>query len=207
MLWLCEHIYEWLQIIQIIFMPARHIGVNDYSWETIISVSPIYYRPTTKLREGNVFTGVCLLFCSGGCHVTITHDALHLTVQSHPVPEPAPLPPLVIWDMTTPPPPDMGPPTNQSWHLVATEARTVRNRAVRILLECFLVYVCKHFILIWSDMHGAHIYAVIFVTTPNWNMDRDQDLYKTFYYPSTFQTRNICKSTKRCILCLYKSPF
>ena len=24
------------------------------------------YRPLTKLLEGNVFTGVCLSFCSGG---------------------------------------------------------------------------------------------------------------------------------------------
>ena len=45
----------------------------------------IHYRPQTKLREGNVFICVCLSFGSrGNSHVTITHDALDLTVQSPP---------------------------------------------------------------------------------------------------------------------------
>ena len=38
----------------------------------------------TKLLEGNVFSRVCLSFCSrgsGGPHVTIIHDALDLTIQ------------------------------------------------------------------------------------------------------------------------------
>ena len=35
------------------------------------------YRPPTKLRESNVFTGVCL-FMGGACD--ISHDALALTV-------------------------------------------------------------------------------------------------------------------------------
>ena len=26
-----------------------------------------FYRPQTKLREGNAFTPVCQSFCSGGC--------------------------------------------------------------------------------------------------------------------------------------------
>ena len=34
------------------------------------------YRPPTKLREGNVFTGICILMGRGSSHVTITHDAL-----------------------------------------------------------------------------------------------------------------------------------
>ena len=35
-----------------------------------------------KLREDNVFTGVCVTFCSDkGPRVTIDHDALDLTVQ------------------------------------------------------------------------------------------------------------------------------
>ena len=36
-----------------------------------------YYHPPTKLREGNVFSRVCLSFCSqgvGGPHVTTTHN-------------------------------------------------------------------------------------------------------------------------------------
>ena len=38
------------------------------------------YRPQTKLREGNVFAGICLF--TGGSHVTITHDALDLIVPT-----------------------------------------------------------------------------------------------------------------------------
>ena len=38
-----------------------------------------YYRLPTKLREGNVFTGVCLSVGQGDPHVTITDDALDLT--------------------------------------------------------------------------------------------------------------------------------
>ena len=44
---------------------------------------PIHYRPPTKLREGNVFSGVCLLvILSTGKSppVTITHNGLDLTV-------------------------------------------------------------------------------------------------------------------------------
>ena len=75
----------------------------------------------------------------GGLHVTITHDALNLTVQ--------------------PPTSNMGTPLletsgdhhwrivktcsledpHQYWHLVATEACTVGKQAVCILLGCFLV--------------------------------------------------------------------
>ena len=45
-----------------------------------------FYRPQMKLQEGNVFISICLSFCSGGAHVTITHDALG----------PAPIPLLLI---------------------------------------------------------------------------------------------------------------
>ena len=38
------------------------------------------YRPPKKFREGNDFTRVCL-FTGGGPYVTISHDALELTVQ------------------------------------------------------------------------------------------------------------------------------
>ena len=42
-----------------------------------------FCHPSMKLRDGNVFTGVCLSIHGerGGSHVTITHDALDLTVQ------------------------------------------------------------------------------------------------------------------------------
>ena len=34
--------------------------------DSVLIVCSFNYHPQTKLREGNVFTGVCLLFCSGG---------------------------------------------------------------------------------------------------------------------------------------------
>ena len=42
------------------------------------------YRPTKNLREGNIFSRVCLAD-HRGCHVTITHDALDLTTQGPPL--------------------------------------------------------------------------------------------------------------------------
>ena len=65
------------------------------------------YCPPTKLREGNVYSSVCMLVSHSvlrrgeGPHVTITHDALDLTIHipSH---DPSPLP-------QPPPPPDMKP--------------------------------------------------------------------------------------------------
>ena len=49
------------------------------------------YSPPTKFLEGNIFTGVCLSFCSiaGGPHVTINNDALDLTIEN-------PIPPLQL---------------------------------------------------------------------------------------------------------------
>ena len=42
-----------------------------------------YYRPPMKLREGNVFSHVCLSTGGeGGSHVTTTDDALDLTIQA-----------------------------------------------------------------------------------------------------------------------------
>ena len=38
--------------------------------------------PPTKLREGNVYTRVCLFTGGGGPYVIITHDALVLTVHA-----------------------------------------------------------------------------------------------------------------------------
>ena len=66
----------------------------------LLKVQGIYYHPQTKLREGNVFTGVCLSFCweGWGPHVTITHDGLG---HEYPL--------LWIPDMGPPPIPDIGP--------------------------------------------------------------------------------------------------
>ena len=42
----------------------------------------IDYQPPTKLREGNIFTRVCLSVHWGGPHETITYDTLDLTVHA-----------------------------------------------------------------------------------------------------------------------------
>ena len=73
-----------------------------------------FYCPPTKFREGNVFSRVVLSVCvftgEGGSHVTITHDALDLTLQ---IPPNLPCPPYPFPHGTSlyrePPPPDMGP--------------------------------------------------------------------------------------------------
>ena len=85
-----------------------------------------------EVGECNVFTGVCLF----------NHDALDLTVQ-----DPL-LPATDIWWLTLEICSNLfawGPPSRvTSGVVVATEARTVCKRAIRILLECFLVdrYLC-----------------------------------------------------------------
>ena len=57
------------------------------------------YRPPTMLRKGNVFSRMCLVCSWGrGSHVTITHDALELTVQG-PSSSPGPLT-AWTWDLT-----------------------------------------------------------------------------------------------------------
>ena len=50
------------------------------------------YRPPTKLREGNVFTrvlSVILFTGDGGPNVSITYDALDLTIERPPSPNPS----------------------------------------------------------------------------------------------------------------------
>ena len=67
-----------LLVIQFITQ-ACYDTTNDWSYAfvspevhlDVIPLSRLYplsyqYRPPTKLREGNVFTGVCLSFCLGG---------------------------------------------------------------------------------------------------------------------------------------------
>ena len=86
---------------------------------TVQSCSTLYiYRPPMTLREGNIFSRVCLSVISvgKGSHVVITHVALKITIQR-------PLPPAAAL-----PSPVQG-----------KEARTVGKRAIGIQLECFLV--------------------------------------------------------------------
>ena len=89
----------------------------------------------TKVREGNVFTRACHCGRGGGggrlSHVTITHDALDLTIQGI-LALPSPDMDLIeqgspprhrtslphpTWDLTA-----QGPPPPQCWHQVATTA-------------------------------------------------------------------------------------
>ena len=48
----------------------RRCGTELDQWD--------YYRPSTKLMKGNVFSHDCLKFCphEGGSHVTITYDKI-----------------------------------------------------------------------------------------------------------------------------------
>ena len=89
-------------------------------------VDLICYRPSTKLREGNVFSHVCLYVC--------------LSVQ------PWPLAPPCAWQMVVRTADlfkldNLRPPIYffNCWHLVVTKAGMVGKRAVHIILECFLV--------------------------------------------------------------------
>ena len=96
-----------------------------------------------QLWERNVFKDVCQSV-QVVPHVTLTHDALDLTVQ-HPPPLPGPLP----RHLTVDPHPqtlDLGshlPLTycGQQWRPVQTCSRpTVCKRPVRIQLKCFLLF-------------------------------------------------------------------
>ena len=107
------------------------------------------YRQPTKLREGNVFSRVChSVNRGGGPHVSITHDALNLTIRNPQSPHTGTPPhmnmfklvqlgPHSILSSPLPPPPDM-------FKLIHYGARTAGKRAVGILFECFLVFICKN---------------------------------------------------------------
>ena len=56
----------------------------EYILQLIQGILSLYYRPPMKLWKGNDFSHVCQSVSHSvdrGCHVTITHDALDLTVQ------------------------------------------------------------------------------------------------------------------------------
>ena len=93
-------------------------------WCNIWYCKVFFLYKLTLLQPDNGVVGRCQSVCPGGVrHVTITHDALHFTVQA----------PLLTWDhhwrpvqtcpfhLTVQDP--LRPP--KYWHLVATEARTV----------------------------------------------------------------------------------
>ena len=120
--------------------------------------APDYYRSPTMLREGNVFTDVCVSICSQGAGSLCDHYPWYIGHHCKSPPNP-----LDIRPGTPPPPrhqaliPSPLLVTSGGYHwrpvqtcsfdntpdrhlVVATEACTVCKRAVRILLEYFLVY-------------------------------------------------------------------
>ena len=106
-----------------------------------------YYRPQTKLQEDNVFTGVCLSIGGGG-RSNASWDRSHGRAPPPPMdirPENYLLllssgdqhwRPVQTCSHEKPP---------AQWHLVvATEARTVCKRTVRILWNCFWYWNAVH---------------------------------------------------------------
>ena len=88
--------YKTVNNTEVFNITIQKCSTSSISYRVCLFFSAIYH-PSTKLREGNVFSRVCPSFCSqGGPNVTITHDPLHLTVPAHSLP----LPP----DMSPPPP-------------------------------------------------------------------------------------------------------
>ena len=93
-----------------------------------------FFRPPTKLQEGNVFNRVCLSVCPQGSHVTNDHNALDLTVEGPPSSVPLSMfkrVQLGLHCTGTPPVAKTGHlfklvhlriPPFRCWHLVATEA-------------------------------------------------------------------------------------
>ena len=80
-----------------------------------------YHRPQTKLREGDVFTDVCLSkHVSQTCHLGYPSPATDIWLSS-----------LETCSNVF---------TTVLTHSGSHKTRTVGKRAVRILLECFLVY-------------------------------------------------------------------
>ena len=71
-----------------------------------------------------------------------------------------------------------------------------RLQLANIHLQC--IYVCKPFYvdLIWNAWI-SYLRCNCCCVTPNWKMDRDQDLCKNF--------KRVCYPSTLCMLCLYKS--
>ena len=92
-----------------------------------------YYGTQMKLRQSNVFTGVCLYTGGEGSHVTNIHDAFDLTVLISPPPRHGPgcLPPRPswTWDLGTYPRPRPG-----YWHLVVHHWRPVQTCSLEDLV-------------------------------------------------------------------------
>ena len=103
------------------------------------SVLECNYHLPTKLREGNIFTGVCHSV-HGGPYVTITHDMMELTIEG--LPHPAP-PPYTETPACLPPP-------SCWWHLVA-KTKDLFKQYVHLRIP----YQCWHLVAgYWSMYRG-----------------------------------------------------
>ena len=156
---------------------GHSIGLTQILSVNVLSYN---YRPQIRLREGNVFTGVCLFQSGVGVTSNASWDRSHGRVPPPP-PDTAPPPDIrprdLPWtsDLETPFP------ASDSWwwsletcsnlfiwraspaqHLVVateTEAHMISKRVVCILLECFLVKTCKwnvYFTLCISRFRSWH---------------------------------------------------
>ena len=150
-----------------------------------------YYGTQMKLRQSNVFTGVCLYTGGEGSHVTNIHDAFDLTVLISPPPDmDLGAYPKALLDMgpvyLPPPPPrpgywhlvvhhwrpvqtcslaDLSPSPTPPHLMVGTKTRMVGKQTVRILLECFLVTFTVEYSGIAID-HLKWCTVPIFLTIP-----------------------------------------
>ena len=103
-----------------------------------------FYRPPTKLPESNVFTRVCLSVHGGGGPMWPLPMMHWSSLYRPPLPCPGPLSASDIFWLSLVVSSNLftwGTAPNWYWHLVATEVHSVGKRAIRILLECFLVIV------------------------------------------------------------------
>ena len=70
---------EQLDIVQVYTkIPIVHVTLRRYELQCRLNY--LYYRPQTKLRQGNVFTSVCQEFCpqGGACVVGGMHGRGHV---------------------------------------------------------------------------------------------------------------------------------
>ena len=137
-----------------------------------------YYRPQRSCGQGNIFTLVCHSVhrgVSASVHAGIPHPpgadtpweqtppgAVTPTGADTPLAADTPRQQTPPWQQTPPRsrhppradnPPEQTPPPPRSRHLRSRLRHTVNERAVRILLECILVF-SKHFNTIKELRHG-----------------------------------------------------
>ena len=130
-----------------------------------------FYRPPTKLWEGNVYIRVCtsviLSTWGRGSHMTITHyNVLDLNIQEPPGPNP-----YLDMDPKTTLTVPLRTPSPEIFNLVHNETRTVGKQAVDILLECFSVVFSVFCAKNYSSLRSSH--------------DLHQRIYEKFIFACT----------------------